>query len=157
VKTTIGISILLAIALIMAGCSSNSSSGPNNINGTWTANLTNTDGSPAYQFSTTFTQDSGSDLSITNFTFTSPGTCFAPYTTEVAESGSFTLSGNLNGQVTGTFAMTITTMFPQPTNDVLTLQGNVSGNTISGTWTVTGGTGCNGNGSFTLHTPMAGA
>jgi hypothetical protein len=58
--------------------------------------------------------------------------------------------GNFNGNVTGTFEMTITTMFPG-TNNVLTLQGTVTGNTISGNWTLTGGTGCTGNGTFTIQ------
>jgi hypothetical protein len=38
---------------------------------------------------------------------------------------------------------------------VLTLIGTVNGNTISGTWNLTGSTGCTGNGTFTLQTSAA--
>jgi hypothetical protein len=142
--------VLLALGLTMSGCGSgNGAPGSGNINGTWTATLTDTGGSPAYTFSTSFTQGSGSTLNITNFTFTSTGPCFASYQT--SETGSFGLMGNFNGNVTGTFDMTITTMFPGATNNVLTLQGTVTGGTISGNWTLTGGSGCSGSGKFTIQ------
>jgi hypothetical protein len=145
----IAIIVLLAMALIMSGCgSSNGGNGSGNINGTWMATLNDANGSPVYTFSTTFTQGSGSSLSVTNFNFTSTGPCFA--SDQTSETGSFALMGNFNGNVTGTFEMTITTMFPG-TNNVLTLQGTVTGNTISGNWTLTGGTGCTGNGTFTIQ------
>jgi hypothetical protein len=158
VHKKIGITTLLALGLTMAGCgSSGSGLGSGNINGTWFATLTNTDGSPAYTFSTTFTQASGSTLNVTNFTFTLPGPCFASYSAnQYSETGSFTLSGNFNGNVTGTFGMTITTTFPGATNNVLTLTGTVTGNTITGNWSATGLTGCSGNGTFTIQPPMAG-
>jgi len=141
--------VLLALGLTMSGCGSGSGPGSGNINGTWAFALTNTDGSPAYTFSTTFTQGSGGTLNITNFTFTSTGSCFA--SDQTTETGTFGLMGNFNGNVTGTFEMTITTMFPAATNNVLTLQGTVTGKTISGTWILTGGTGCSGNGTFTVQ------
>src|ERR1700690_1493642 len=106
--------VLLALGFTMSGCGSvYGRPGSGNINGTWAVALTNTDGSPAYTFSTTFTQGSGSTLNITNFTFTSTGPCFAGYQT--SETGSFGLMGNFNGNVTGTFDMAITTMFPGAT------------------------------------------
>jgi hypothetical protein len=137
--------VLMLFALTMSGCGSNNGTGPGNINGTWFATLTDT----SYNFSTTFTQGSGSTLSVTQFTFTSTAPCFASETT--TEMGSFSLSGNFNGSVQGTFGMTIT----GTTRNVLTLTGTVMGNTISGNWTLTGG-GCSGNGTFTIHPPMAG-
>jgi hypothetical protein len=144
---------LLFLALTMAGCGSNTA-GPGNINGNWSATLTDTNGATVYAFTTTFTEAGAGGLTVTNFTFTSTGPCFATYPT--SETGTFTLSGNLNGSVMGTFGMTITTIFPAATNNVLTLQGTVNGSTISGTWTLTGLTGCSGNGTFTIHPPMAG-
>ena len=156
VHKKIGITILLALGLTMAGCANGSGSGlgSGNINGTWDAALTNTGGSPAYTFSTTFTQGSGSALTVTNFTFTLPGPCFASYSaSQYSETGSFTLSGNLSGSVTGTFGMIISTTFPGGSNNVLTLQGTVNSNTISGTWSATGLTGCSGNGTFTIGPP----
>lgn len=141
--------VLLALGLTLSGCGNGNGPGSGNINGTWVATLNDANGSPVYTFSTTFTQGSGSTLSLTNFTFTSTGPCFASYQT--SEIGSFGLMGNFNGNITGTFEMTITTMFPGATNNVLTLQGTVNGDTISGTWTLTGLTGCSGNGKFTMQ------
>jgi hypothetical protein len=66
---------LLALALLLNGCGSSSVPGRNSINGDWTATLTNSDGSRAYQFSATFTQGSGSELSITNLTYTVSSSC----------------------------------------------------------------------------------
>lgn len=145
----IGMIVLLALGFTLAGCGSSSmGSNSGNINGTWTAALTNPDGSPAFSFSTTFTQGSSSTLSVTDFTFTSTGSCFA--SEQTSQTGSFSLSGNFSGNVAGTFGMMITTM-STGTKNVLTLQGSVAGNTISGTWTLTGATGCSGNGSFTIN------
>lgn len=143
---------LLALGLTMAGCgssSNNSSSG--NINGTWSANLINTDGTTAFGFSTNFTQASGNSVTVTNLTFNSPSPCFASTTTGT---GTFGLGGNSNGTVTGTFGMTVTTMYPAM-NNVLTLQGTVNGKTITGTWTLTGLSGCTGNGTFTIIQPSS--
>jgi len=153
----IGIIILLALGLTTAGCGS-STSGSNSINGSWFATLTNSpDGSTAYTFAANFTEVSGNGLDVTNFSFSVPGPCFASYSADqYSETGSFTLGANSGGKVTGTFGMTITTVFPAPTNNVLTLTGTVNGNTITGNWSATGLSGCSGNGTFTIHPPMAG-
>jgi hypothetical protein len=140
---------LLSLGLVLAGCGSSNSSGSNNINGTWMANLTDANGNTAFGFSANFAQASGSSVTVTNFTITSPSPCF-PSTT--AETGTFGLGGNSNGTVMGTFGMTVTTMFPT-TNNLLTLSGTVNGKTITGTWTLTGVSGCSGNGNFTLNQP----
>ena len=145
----IGIMLLLAgLGVAMLGCGGSSSS--TNINGNWSASLTNSPTGPTiYAFTTTFTETSGGGVSVTNFTFNSSnGSCFAGSTTE---SGSFTLSGNFSGSVKGTFGMTITA---QDTGgqDVLMLQGGVSGNnTITGTWSATGTSACVGQGTFTIN------
>jgi hypothetical protein len=140
--------VLLTLGLSMAGCGSGNGSG--NINGTWMASLTNaSDQSTTYSFSTTFTQASGGGLSVTNFTFTSTNPCFG--SEQTSETGSFSLSGDLNGNVQGTFGMTIT----GTTSNVLTLTGTVAGKTISGNWTLTGG-GCSGGGTFTIQQQTAG-
>lgn len=146
-RKSIGIVVLLTLGLVMLGCGSSSST---NINGNWSASLTSTQGgTPLYTFSTTFTEVSGGGVSVTNFTLTSAnGTCMTGQSTET---GSFTLGGNFNGNVTGTFGMTITT---QDTGgqDVLTLQGGVSSNnTITGTWSLTGTSACSGQGTFTIN------
>jgi len=137
---------VLALAVLMLiSCGSN----PKTINGTWQAALANTDGSVAYTFLTSLTQGTGSAVSVSNFGFNSPASCF---TSSLGETAVFSVSGNSNGYQTGSFQMTITTAFPEGVNNVLTLNGtrNSDGG-ISGNWTVTGLTRCPGNGTFTMH------
>jgi len=141
--------MLIGLSLILTACGNGSSSSSGNINGNWTAALTDPNGSPAFAFTTSFTQSSGTSLNVTNFNFTTSSPCF---NSQTSQTGSFNFTGNFNGRVTGVFGMTISTMFPPgQTNNVLTLQGNVNGGTVSGTWTLTGvQSGCTGNGSFTV-------
>src|SRR5258708_917294 len=96
--------LLVGLGVAMPGCGSSSSS--TNINGNWSASLTNSPTGPTiYAFTTTFTETSGGGVSVTNFTFNSSnGSCFAGSTTET---GSFTLSGNFKERVKGPFGMTI--------------------------------------------------
>jgi len=141
-----GIAMLLALGLMLNACGGGSSNNSGNINGNWTATLTDSSGNPVFAFTTTLTQSSDTSVSVTNLTFTSQTQCF---TSGETATGTFALTGNFNGNVTGTFAMTITSGVPS--GNVLTLQGNVANNTISGTWTLTGVTsGCTGNGNFTM-------
>jgi hypothetical protein len=139
-----GIIATMVFALIMGGCGMNGSNG--NINGNWTATLTGTQGSPTFDFTTSFTQSSGSELNIVNFSFTTSGGCFESQQT--SETGSFSLTGNFNGNVSGSFAMTIRST--NGTDDVLTLQGTVSNGKITGTWTLSGSASCTGNGTFIM-------
>jgi hypothetical protein len=139
----IAVVCVFTFGLLLSACGNSHS---NNINGNWSAMLTNSDGSPAFAFTTSLTQASGSTLNVTHFSFTTSGSCFENQ--PVTETGSFGLSGNFNGNVSGAFGMTISeTNNP---SDVLTLQGTVNNNTISGTWTLTGSTSCNGAGTFTM-------
>jgi hypothetical protein len=142
----LGVVVVCLLGLMLPGCGK----GSGNVNGNWTATLISPpDTTPVFAFSTTLTQGSGGSLGFTNFTFTTAGTCFAGGQT--TETGSVSLSGNYNGNVSGSFAATISTMFTGATNNVLTLTGTVKGNTIAGTWTLAGGTGCSGNGAFTAN------
>jgi len=145
----LAVAILALAAIATTSCSSNSSSSNSaNINGTWKASLTDTGNNPIYNFSTDFSSQSGGAVTVTNFSLTSTGnSCFAGTTTQT---GSFGLAGNFNGNVTGTFSMTISDTTTGNT-DVLNLQGAVNGNTITGTWNVTGSTSCTGSGTFTIN------
>jgi hypothetical protein len=137
---------VLFFALVLAGCGGGNSNS-RNINGNWTATLTNADNSPAFGFTTSLTQSSGSDVTVSNFTFTTTSSCFASGETET---GSFSLSGDFNGNVTGAFGMSIQS--GTPSGNTLVLQGTVKNNVVSGTWTLTGVTaGCTGAGSFTMN------
>jgi hypothetical protein len=107
----------------------------------------NSNGSPVFAFNTSFVQGNGSNLNVVNFSFTSSGSCFASQPT--TETGSFGLTGNFNGNVEGTFAMTIQTTGSE--KGQLMLQGTVSNGKITGTWSLTGTpTSCSGNGNFTM-------
>jgi hypothetical protein len=132
---------------VLAGCGSTSNGG--NVNGNWTAALMNSSsgGSPVFNFTATFTQSSGSGVTITNLNFSSSTPCFAAGSTAT---GGFTLSGNQNGVTSGGFQMNIQST--GSASNLLTLQGTVSNNTISGTWALSGTTsGCSGRGAFTMN------
>jgi len=143
---------LLALGLTLTGCGKTAG----NIDGSWVATLvTPPGGTPVFAFSTNFSGSGGGAFTITNLTFTTAGTCFA--TPPFTETGTVSLTGNYNGHVTGSFGLTITTQFSSGTNNVLTLNGTVADSTITGTWTLTGSTGCSGSGIFTATRGLAGA
>lgn len=138
------IACLLVATLALAGCGS--AGNPANINGTWNATLLDIGGGATlFSFGTSLVVNGDGSLSITNFQFTSNSPCFLSGETE---SGSFTLSGNFNGNVTGSFGFNVAS--GNPAGNTLTLTGTATGNTISGTWKLTGGGGCTGNGTFTM-------
>jgi hypothetical protein len=149
-KITAVLALLLGMTLIFSSCGSNSHAG-GNINGIWSATLSNATAS-TFAFQTTLTVNADGSLGTTNFSLTLNNTnCTFPSTTE---SGSFTISGNFNGQVSGTFHYVITSTGSEPS--VLTLNGTVSGGQITGTWSVTDGTEtCTGNGTFTMNPVLA--
>ena len=133
---------LICVALI--GCGSNNSD-KSDINGTWNATLTSGGNSTVFAFGTSLRQNSDGSLSVTNFNFTTNSPCFVSGETET---GSFAVSGDFNGKVNGTFGMNVQS--GDPIGNTLALNGTANGNTISGTWTLTGSGGCTGNGTFTM-------
>jgi hypothetical protein len=62
--------------------------------------------------------------------------------------GSFTLGGNFNGNVSGTFGMNVQS--GSPGGNTLMMTGTVTGSAITGNWSLTGSTGCTGTGHFTM-------
>jgi hypothetical protein len=144
----LGIVLLLAFGLFLVGCGgSNSGPGSGNINGNWTATLMDSGNSPVFTFTTSFHQGNGTDVSVTNFTFTTSSPCFVSGGTETAE---FMLSGNFSGSVTGSFGLNIQSA--APSGNTLTLQGTAKNGVITGTWMLSGVTsGCTGNGNFTIN------
>lgn len=136
---------LVGMVLALAACGANNQSGAN-INGTWTATLSNANGTEAFAFSTALIAIGASgSLTINSFQFSTNSPCFVSGETE---SGTFSLSGNFNGNVSGSFGMNVHS--GSPAGNTLTLMGTASGNTISGTWTLSGGSGCSGSGNFTM-------
>jgi len=132
---------LVAVVLTLVGCGSNGSKG--NINGTWTAVLSDTN----FSFGTSVVVNSDGTLSVSQFSFSTNGPCFVSGETE---SGSFALTGDFNGNVTGQFNFKVVS--GSPSGNTLTMAGTVTGNTTAGTWSLTGGnpTGCQGSGTFTM-------
>jgi len=137
------VAILLAVGLTLVGCGS-SSHNSSNINGTWNATLTDVNNASVFTFGTSLVVNGDGSLSISKFQFTSNSSCFVSGETET---GSFTLSGDFNGNVTGSFGFTVQS--GTPAGNTLTLTGTATGNTISGTWTLSG-SGCTGTGTFTM-------
>jgi hypothetical protein len=133
----------MVLMLTLVGCSSDNKAG--NINGTWNANLTDTNGTQVFTFATSFVETGDGTLNITSLSFSTNSSCFVSGETE---SGTFGLSGDFNGNVSGSFGMNVQS--GTPSGNTLSLTGMVSGNTITGTWTLTGGTGCTGNGTFNM-------
>lgn len=134
---------VLTITFLGAGCGSNQSA--SNINGTWTAMLVSSGGATEFSFGTSLTTQGNGTLSVTNFNFTTNSPCFVSGETE---SGTFALTGNFNGNVSGKLGMIVQS--GSPAGNTLTLAGTASGNAISGNWTLTGAGGCTGNGTFTM-------
>lgn len=133
---------VVVLGLIAAGCGSNNS---NSINGTWNATLLANNSSTVFAFGTSLQQNSDGSVTVLNFKFTSSSPCFVAGQTET---GSFTLSGNFNGQMSGKFGLTVAS--GTPSGNTLALVGTVAGSTISGNWTLTGTSGCTGSGTFSM-------
>lgn len=141
----IGTLFVLGIALLLAGCGSNSHD--TSINGNWTAALMSSNNSnPIFNFSLSMSETSGGNLNITNLNFTTSSPCFAGGATAT---GGFTLSGTFTGVTSGGLQMNVQS---NSGNNVLNLQGTVNDNTVTGNWTLTGTTaGCTGSGTFTMN------
>jgi hypothetical protein len=137
--------LLLVACVALSECGSNSTA-TGNINGAWNATL-DSSGNEMFGFATNLAVNSGGALGTSSFIIKVNNTpCIFPL---VTESGSVTISGNFNGQVSGAFHYVVTST--GATVNILTLDGLVSGGQITGTWTVSGASGgCSGNGIFTM-------
>jgi len=137
--------VLLGVCAVLVGCGSSSSS-PANINGTWTAILTDINNQPFFQFGTSLVVQGDGTLAVSNFTITSPSPCISS-SGGTTETGSFSLTGNFNGNVTGSFGFKVQSS--TQSSNTITLTGTATGKTITGSWSATG-TGCSGSGLFTM-------
>lgn len=144
---------VLAVSLILSGCGAGSHA-TGNINGLWSASLSNSQPSLAnvFTFMTNLTVNADGSLGTTSFNLTLNNTpCTFPTTTE---SGSFTITGNFSGQVSGKFQYLI--MSTGVEVNTLTLNGTVQNGQIAGTWSVSGATAnCEGTGTFTMNPVLA--
>jgi hypothetical protein len=150
------VAVLLLVVLLLNGCSSSSTpTAQTAAGGVWSADLPGGNGpASGFSFTTQFTVNGDGSLNITYFQFLTEGTCFP--ISGGTQAGSMVLTTNTStNAVTGTFAYTV-----QSQGNTLTLNGTVtgtasattlSGGSITGTWSLAGGTGCNSTGeSFTM-------
>ncbi len=143
---TLGIAMLLGMGLALVGCGTDSSNKSGNVNGNWTATLSDGGGTQMFAFTTSLVATgTAGTLTVNNFRFSTDSACFVSGETET---GSFALSGDFTGNVSGQLGMSIQSGSPGGNN--LILSGKVSGNTIRGTWTLAGSPSCTGSGSFTM-------
>jgi len=142
---TLAITLLLGLGFVLTGCGNSSKSG--NINGNWSANLTGNNSSQAFAFTTSLTATgSAGTLTVNNLHFSTTSACFVSGETA---SGTFALSGDFNGNVSGQFGMSV--LSGNPGGNTLTLTGTVNNsNSISGNWTLAGSSGCTGSCQFTM-------
>ncbi len=138
--------VLLASIAMLAGCAGNSNNSNVNVNGNWSAALADVNGNPTFTFTTSLTQSSNNSIAGENLTFTTNSACFANGGTET---GALTISGTTSGVTAAGVQLTITSTGASAGN-TLTLNGAYQNNTINGTWTLTGGVGCSGNGTFSM-------
>jgi hypothetical protein len=139
--------VLAGLLSTLVACGGSSSSA--NINGRYLGTFRNPDNSVAGGVNAQLTQASGGRVALSNFSL-SLSSCFANSTTQTA---TFTRTADMNGLEVGTLTMTVfSTPVPGLGSNVLTVnsaRGN-EGN-FSGSWTLTGASGCNGGGQFTLN------
>lgn len=136
--------VCLLAVMATFGCGRNDPFNPATINGVWSATLLDLNGTPVFTFGTSLVVTGDGSLSISNFNFTTSSPCFVSGQTET---GSFTFTGDFNGNVTGKFNFVV--LSGTPSGNTLTLSGAANGKTISGTWTLNG-EGCTGSGTFNM-------
>lgn len=154
------VAILLLFALLLNGCSSGTTAAQTAAGGTWESQMLGGDGTASgFSFIAQFTVSANGALSISNFQFLTSitGGCFP--VTGGTESGTLDVTFNSADQVTGTFSFMVVsggnTLTLTSTSVTGTLTGSssdtLSNGVITGTWALTGGTGCTGtSGTFTM-------
>ena len=169
-RKQLGVMFLIASALALSECGG-SRNGPPQLIGDWTANLLACSGcSPTWSFNLTLVQGISSTLILTNFDnhlFSSCCTlmfiqyphCIAPIDTELGTTilgtGKLSVTSGASQNVTsGAFQMVFSS--PPAVGTVhVSLQGTLTNNVVTGTWTATGSgfrNGCSvaGSGDFTM-------
>ncbi|HEY4905277.1 MAG TPA: hypothetical protein VIH89_17500 [Candidatus Sulfotelmatobacter sp.] len=143
--------VLLACELLVGGCGSGTTTSVANANsvtsGLWGVVLTGGSGDASgavLGFIMNFTVNGDGSLNVSQFSFNNVQTCFVSET----ESGTSSLTTTTGNEVEGTITFVVTST--SPSGNTLTLMGNEVGSSITGSWTLAGGTGCVGGGSFTM-------
>jgi hypothetical protein len=158
------VAILLLLALMLNGCSTSSTNVQTASGGLWQAKTSGGEapGACCFSFITQFTVGGNGVLTISSFQFLNSippadGGCF-PASGETP-TGTLDLTASSANQVSGTFSFTVTsgsnTLSLNSTSVTGTLTGTnlttLTGGSISGIWSLQGGTGCNDvSGTFTM-------
>jgi hypothetical protein len=155
--------LLLLSALLLNGCGSSTPTAQSATGGLWSAVLNQGEGSASgFSFITQFTVASSGTLSFSSFQFINQGNCFPLDGGTI--SGNMTLTENMaTDEVSGNMTLTVTSSGNTLTltSDTNGVTGTLTGTTLSngmvtGSWSVTGATGCTGgNGSFTMTSETA--
>jgi hypothetical protein len=138
---------LFCLMFVSCGGSSNPNGKSQTINGNWSATLTGSKG--VLTFNVTLNQTNPPNVDATNDTLPASGECFfAPHVV----TSTFVSSGILDGNITGAFTLHVIVgggIF----KNVMDLQGEVDGKTITGNWTFVGGVSeemCDDSGPFKM-------
>lgn len=139
--------LLLALLALSVACANNNNSNDNvNVSGNWSAALLDANGNQEFSFTTSLVQQSNNGVSGESLTFTTNSACFVDGGTET---GALTLNGNTSGVTSAGLQLNITSSGSSAGN-TLTLNGTYQNNNVTGTWTLNGGLGCTGNGTFSM-------
>jgi hypothetical protein len=157
------VAILLLLTVMLSGCGTTPSVQAG-VGGIWAAVLVGGEGQASgFSFNTQFTV-SGSSLSFSSLQFinynqsgSQQESCFPLSPPTSSDTGSSDLSANSAGQVTGTMSIIVTAGGNTLTLTSTTVSGSINTTTnvlsngvVTGTWTITGTTGCSGSGTFTM-------
>jgi hypothetical protein len=156
------VAILLLVAVALSGCGGtptiNTQTAQTAAGGIWSAQVLGGSGAASgFSFNTEFTVNGDTSLAVTYFQFLTQGTCFP------VDGG--TQNGNMDLNIDGSTGVVTGTLkyMVQASGNTLTLNGQVTGTattqnpnalsdgSVTGTWAVTGGSGCNATGgTFTM-------
>lgn len=139
--------LLLALLALCAACASNDNPNHNvNVSGNWSVALLDANGNQQFSFTTALVQQSNNGISAESLTFTTNSACFVDGGTET---GALSLNGNTSGVTSAGLQLNITSTGSSAGN-TLTLNGTYQDNQVTGNWTLNGGVGCTGNGTFSM-------
>jgi hypothetical protein len=148
----------LVFGLMLVSCVGSSTGHSTTINGNWSAALTGTQingVAQTFNFTVTLNQTTPPAVAVTNFNFIAPlpnPQCFSNTDTV---SSTFSSSGIVSGNIVGAFTLQVglPATNANPFSNVMNLQGEVNGKTITGNWTATGGASqefCDASGTFKM-------
>ncbi len=155
----LGLALLISATIFLVSCGDNIKTDPT---GTWTANLTPTQPSgfgnaTAMAFTDTFATDASQDNNVTTYTTSVTGSNLNVTTnngcigSDASQSATYTVDTTSN-----TFSLNLQSKASNDTpGNTLFLNGTLSNNVISGTWSLNPVSGlnlaCTGSGTFTMN------